>query len=111
MTQDKQALRAALAAIQQGDDTSSYAELSRVLRSTELRVRGVEADRLAIEFIQQAAANCSAIRIIANRPDRGTYEELSGPADRMAVRFTGACLHGTGSLWRDEAGVWWLEFA
>ena len=34
MTQDKQALRAALAAIQPGDDTSSYAELSRVLRST-----------------------------------------------------------------------------
>jgi hypothetical protein len=34
MTQDKQALRAALAAIEQGDDTSSYAELSRVLRST-----------------------------------------------------------------------------
>src|ERR1035441_5946235 len=34
MTQDKQSLRAALAAIEQGDDTSSYAELSRVLRST-----------------------------------------------------------------------------
>jgi hypothetical protein len=34
MTQDKQALRAALAAIDPGDDTSSYAELSRVLRST-----------------------------------------------------------------------------
>lgn len=34
MTQDKQALRAALAAIEPGDDTSSYAELSRVLRST-----------------------------------------------------------------------------
>ena len=34
MTQDKQALRAALAALQPGDDTSSYAELSRVLRST-----------------------------------------------------------------------------
>ncbi len=34
MTQDKQALRAALSAIEQGDDTSSYAELSRVLRST-----------------------------------------------------------------------------
>jgi len=34
MTQDKQALRAALTAIEQGDDTSSYAELSRVLRST-----------------------------------------------------------------------------
>ena len=34
MTQDKQSLRAALAAIEVGDDTSSYSELSRVLRST-----------------------------------------------------------------------------
>jgi Aerotolerance regulator N-terminal/von Willebrand factor type A domain len=34
MTQDKQALRATLAAIDPGDDASSYAELSRVLRST-----------------------------------------------------------------------------
>ncbi len=34
MTQDKQALRTTLAALQPGDDTSSYAELSRVLRST-----------------------------------------------------------------------------
>jgi hypothetical protein len=34
MTQDKQALRAALQAMEPGDDTSSYAELSRVLRST-----------------------------------------------------------------------------
>jgi hypothetical protein len=34
MTQDKQALRASLAALEPGDDTSSYAELSRVLRST-----------------------------------------------------------------------------
>ena len=34
MTQDKQTLRAALAAIEVGDDTSSYSELSRVLRST-----------------------------------------------------------------------------
>lgn len=34
MTQDKQALRASLAAIAPGDDASSYAELSRVLRST-----------------------------------------------------------------------------
>jgi hypothetical protein len=34
MTQDKQALRTTLASIQPGEDTSSYAELSRVLRST-----------------------------------------------------------------------------
>jgi hypothetical protein len=34
MTPDKQALRAAVTALEQGDDTSSYSELSRVLRST-----------------------------------------------------------------------------
>src|SRR5262249_1392381 len=34
MTPDKQALRAAVTAMEQGDDTSSYSELSRVLRST-----------------------------------------------------------------------------
>jgi hypothetical protein len=34
MTQDKQALRATLAALEPGEDASSYAELSRVLRST-----------------------------------------------------------------------------
>jgi hypothetical protein len=49
--------------------------ISRVLRSTELRVRGVEADTDAIRFIQDAAANCGAIRIIANRPDKGTRDE------------------------------------
>lgn len=34
MTQDKQALRAAVTALEPGEDASSYAELSRVLRST-----------------------------------------------------------------------------
>jgi hypothetical protein len=51
--------------------------ISRVLRSTELRVRGVEADSEAIRFIQEAAANCNAIRIIANRPDKGTLDEYA----------------------------------
>ncbi|MCM3879885.1 MAG: hypothetical protein ND807_07245 [Vicinamibacterales bacterium] len=48
--------------------------ISRVLRSTELRVRGVEADRDAMQFIQ-AAGRAGPIRIIANRPDRGDREE------------------------------------
>ena len=39
MTQDKQTLRAAVSAIEVGDDTSSYAELSRVFRSTAESVR------------------------------------------------------------------------
>ena len=34
MTQDKQVLLGALASLEPGDDTSSYAEISRVLRST-----------------------------------------------------------------------------
>jgi hypothetical protein len=48
--------------------------ISRVLRSTELRVRGLEADTAAIAFIQ-AAAKAGPVRIIANRPDKGTREE------------------------------------
>jgi hypothetical protein len=48
--------------------------ISRVARSTELRVRGVEADRTAAQFIE-TAARFGAIRIIANRPDRGDREE------------------------------------
>jgi hypothetical protein len=48
--------------------------ISRVLRSTELRVRGVEADGEAVIFIQNAG-KAGPIRIIANRPDKGTPDE------------------------------------
>ncbi len=48
--------------------------VSRVLRSTELRVRGVEPDAMAATFIA-AAARFGAIRIIANRPDKGDRAE------------------------------------
>jgi hypothetical protein len=48
--------------------------ISRVARSTELRVRGVEPDAAASHFIE-AAARFGAIRIIANRPDRGDRAE------------------------------------
>ena len=47
--------------------------ISRVLRSTELRVHGVSADANAQRFIQEAAK--SSIRIIANRPDTGLQDE------------------------------------
>jgi len=43
--------------------------ISRVLRSTELRVQSVEPDATALRFIQEAAGR--PIRIIANRPDTG----------------------------------------
>jgi hypothetical protein len=46
---------------------------SRVVRSTELRVHGVDADEVAQRFIHEAAI--SPVRIIANRPDLGDCEE------------------------------------
>jgi hypothetical protein len=46
---------------------------SRVVRSTELRVHGVDADEVAQRFIHEAAI--SPVRIIANRPDLGHCEE------------------------------------
>jgi len=47
--------------------------VSRVMRSTELRVHGVDADEAALAFIKQAAAG--TVRIIANRPDLGDRAE------------------------------------
>ena len=47
--------------------------ISRVLRSTELRIRGVEPDAVARQFIRDAAG--APVRIIANRPDTGMPEE------------------------------------
>jgi hypothetical protein len=47
--------------------------ISRVLRSTELRVLSVEPDDTARRFIQEASSQ--PIRIIANRPDSGLSEE------------------------------------
>jgi len=47
--------------------------VSRVLRSTELRVQSVQADDLARTFLEDAAGG--PVRIIANRPDSGLPEE------------------------------------
>lgn len=47
--------------------------VSRVMRSTELRIKGVEPDVLARQFIREAAG--APVRIIANRPDLGNVEE------------------------------------
>ena len=47
--------------------------VSRVLRSTELRVQGIEADETAQQFLRHAAG--STVRIIANRPDLGNAAE------------------------------------
>jgi hypothetical protein len=48
--------------------------VSRVLRSTELRIEGVRYDDTALAFIREAA-EAAAVRIIANRPDSGSPEE------------------------------------
>jgi hypothetical protein len=47
--------------------------VSRVLRSTELRVHAVEPDEAATAFLKEAAG--AQVRIIANRPDTGTVDE------------------------------------
>jgi hypothetical protein len=49
--------------------------ISRVLRSTELRVHGVTADPMAEQFLREAANE--PIRIIANRPDTGLPDEYA----------------------------------
>ena len=49
--------------------------ISRVLRSTELRVQGVKADVAAQQFLREVAH--APIRIIANRPDSGLPEEYA----------------------------------
>jgi hypothetical protein len=47
--------------------------ISRVLRSTELRVHGVQAEPAAVGFLKEIAH--SPIRIIAHRPDTGLPDE------------------------------------
>lgn len=47
--------------------------VSRALRSTELRIDGVELNDLAKQFIEEAKSG--TIRIVANRQDRGDVDE------------------------------------
>jgi hypothetical protein len=50
--------------------------VSRVLRSTELRIHGVDADEAAELFIDQAATT-GQVRVIANRPGVGDVAEYA----------------------------------
>jgi hypothetical protein len=50
--------------------------VSRVMRSTELRIRGVELDPAAATFIDQAATTGN-VRVIANRPGVGDIAEYA----------------------------------
>jgi hypothetical protein len=49
--------------------------ISRVLRSTELRVHGVKADPVAERFLREIGT--APIRLIANRPDTGLPQEYA----------------------------------
>jgi hypothetical protein len=55
--------------------------ISRVLRSTELRIQGIEADETARRFIRESAGG--PLRIIANRPDSGLPDEYAGKLREM----------------------------
>ena len=48
--------------------------ISRVMRSTEIRLEGIDYDDTAARFVRDAATKRS-LRIIANRPDTGLREE------------------------------------
>ncbi|HYN09815.1 MAG TPA: hypothetical protein VES67_20700 [Vicinamibacterales bacterium] len=50
--------------------------VSRVLRSTELRIEAVQYDERALAFIKDATGS-AMLRIIANRPDAGDPEEYA----------------------------------
>jgi len=84
MTQDKQALRAALAAIEPGDDTSSYAELSRVLRSTS---ESLKTDIVAHVFtdVQKSSLPPSFSDL---RLDDGTKLEIHAVASAPVPNWT-----------------------
>jgi hypothetical protein len=50
--------------------------VSRVLRSTEIRIEGIDYDEKALAFIREAAGRRS-LRIIASRPNTGSVEEYA----------------------------------
>jgi hypothetical protein len=58
--------------------------LSRIMRSTELRIEGVEYDELAEELVNEAARRQS-LRIIANRPNAGDHAEYARKLDEALM--------------------------
>lgn len=59
--------------------------ISRVWRTLELRVAGVELDEIALQYLNEAAANGRDVRIIPNRPEEANeveYERESTEARR-----------------------------
>jgi hypothetical protein len=58
--------------------------VSRVARSTEVRIEGVEYDDMAERFVREASGR-RALRIIASRPDTGTAEEYADKVSRASA--------------------------
>jgi len=84
MTQDKQALRTTLASIEPGDDASSYAELSRVLRST---AESLKTDIVAHVFTDLQKSSWPASFSDARLAD-GTKLELHPAASAPVPNWT-----------------------
>jgi hypothetical protein len=84
MTQDKQSLRATLAAIDPGDDASSYAELSRVLRST---AESLKTDIVAYVFTDLQKSSWPASFSDARLAD-GTKLEIHAVASAPIPNWT-----------------------
>ena len=84
MTQDKQVLLGALASLEPGDDTSSYAEISRVLRSTS---ESLKSDIEAHIFTDNQASSWPAAFSDA-RLDDGTKLVVHSVADKTIPNWT-----------------------
>jgi hypothetical protein len=84
MTGDKQALRAAIAAIEPGDDASSYSELARVLRSA---AESQKSDITAEVFTDLQKSSWPASFADA-RLDPGTKLNIHSYADKAIPNFT-----------------------
>jgi hypothetical protein len=57
--------------------------LSRIFRTTELRVERIELDENARQFIQEAAASRGRLRIVANKREAGDAREYAFKEDRQ----------------------------
>ena len=84
MTQDKQVLLGALASLEPGDDTSSYAEISRALRSTS---ESLKSDIEAHIFTDNQASSWPAAFSDA-RLDDGTKLVVHSVADKTIPNWT-----------------------
>jgi hypothetical protein len=84
MTHDKQVLLGAVAAIEPGDDTSSYAEISRVLRSTS---ESLKADIEAHIFTDDQQSSWP-VSFSDARLDDGTKLIVHSVADKVIPNWT-----------------------